>query len=175
MSRDSPSSQSGETSVTPTDPAARRLLTESLVAELAAEERALGPAEFEELAAAVEGTLDAPARAVWEERLARDPGLARRAAELSAFAREAWPQAAPAPRRAPLAWRWAAGVAAALLLALLVAGRGGEQPRHAPAAVPATGVAAALPAPSTPAPAATIFADGFESGDASRWVSSPSG
>ncbi len=48
-------------------------------------ERELDAVDFEELAAAVEDRLEVGQREVWEERLARDPELTRRAAELARF------------------------------------------------------------------------------------------
>lgn len=148
-------------------------LAAALAADFAAAEGALEPVDFEELAAVVEGTLDAGAQALWRERLDRDPALAARAEALAAFRREAYPEPAlrPVPHRAArVAWRWAAGIAAALLVGLFVVGR---NPQRAPAPAPP---AAAVAAPALPAATTSdqeIFADGFESGDASRWVTSP--
>jgi len=148
-------------------------LATALAAELAAAEGALEPVDFEELAAAAEGTLDAGAQALWRERLERDPALAARAEALAAFRREAYPEPAmrPVPHRAArVAWRWAAGIAAALLVGLFVVGRG---PERVPASAPPTAAVAAPALPAAPASDQAIFADGFESGDASRWVTSP--
>jgi hypothetical protein len=136
---------------------AERLLA-GFATDLAAEERALGAVEPDELAAVADGRLDAAALAVWQERVARRPELAARAEDLAAFRRQAYPEPArvrafPAARRT--AWRWAAGIAAALLVALLGWARTQER--------------------SSPPPAQSIFSDGFESGDASRWATdSPS-
>jgi hypothetical protein len=136
---------------------AERLLA-GFAADLAAEERALGPVEPDELAAAADGGLDAAALAVWQERVARRPELAARVEDLAVFRREAYPEPARLvifPRAQRTAWRWAAALAAALLVALLGWARTRER--------------------SSPPPAQSIFSDGFESGDASRWATdSPS-
>ena len=136
---------------------AERLLA-GFAVDLAGEERALGPVEPDELAAAADGRLDAAALAVWQERMARSPKLAARVEDLAAFRREAYaetPRELTLPRLQRNSWRWAAALAAALLVALL--GWARTQQR------------------SSPPPDQSIFSDGFESGDASRWATgSPS-
>lgn len=148
----------------PASPAVEHLLA-GFAAELAAAERALGPVEPDELADAADGRLDAGALAVWEERVARRPELAARAGDLAELRRLADAEPARAlafPRARRIGWRWAAGIAAALLVALLGWARTGER------SLRSAGGEVAAPSPAQP-----IFSDGFESGDASRWSTSP--
>jgi hypothetical protein len=152
--------------------AAARLLGR-LEADAARAERELGAPELDEVVRAAEGRLDDAERALWEERVARSPELARRAGALARFAAEAYPERArivalPAARRRDAAPRvgwlgWAAAAAAAL--AVVLVGTGGP-----------TEEAAEAFAPTSPPATELVFADGFEHGDPSSWSTvSPSG
>ena len=154
----------------PTDRAAEaaaELWLARLAGELEAEERALEPADFadfEGIVRAAEHGLDEGERALWQERVARHPELARRAAELAAFRAEAYPQGArvlafPRGSRATGPWLGWAAAAAALLLAVLLRS-------NAPTFVPED--LQAGPAPVNREE--PVFFDGFEGGDPSSWT-----
>jgi hypothetical protein len=147
--------------------AAERWLA-GLEAVLEAEERALEPAGFEEVARAAEHALEEGERALWEERVARRPELARRAADLAAFRAEAYPERARVlvfPRASSPAvgpWLGWAAAAAALLLAVILQSNG---PGLAPEDLQAG------PAPPAAPAGQPLFVDGFEAGDPSSWTS----
>jgi anti-sigma factor RsiW len=129
-------------------------------------------ADFDLLSRAVDGELDPAERALWEERVARDPHLARRAESLAAFRAELGDGTARVlefrrkPARLSLAG-WAAA-AAVLLLAVLL--------REAPRLAREHGSASAAAPRLLDWSGEQLFADGFEAGDASGWSSvAPSG
>jgi hypothetical protein len=136
-----------------------------LQAGLDSEERALEAADLEEVVRAAEHRQAEDERALWEERVARQPELARRAAELAAFGAEAYPEGARvlafpgAPARTAAPWLGWAAAAAAVLLAILLRP---DAPTITPQELQAG------PAPDLPAE--TLFADGFEGGDPSSWA-----
>jgi len=150
---------------TPSRREAAQRLARELGRQLQDAELALDDVAPDELVAAAEGAQDEPERLLWEERVVRQPELARRAAELAAFIAAARPGArrslaARWPRR-PTQSRWFAplAAAAALLVALLLS-LATPAPRPRPTSA------------ATPPPAVTnrvLFANGFESGNLQSW------
>lgn len=144
-----------------------RRAADELFEQLATEEAALEPVAFEELAAAVDGQLDESEALLWEERVARDPLLARRVADLEQFRDQLErPAARLLSFRGPSSARrwlgWAAAAAAALVVAIGLRAGSTERPAAREAlAVPLTSAPASEPSP--------LFADGFEAGDVSSW------
>ena len=157
----------------PADPAG---LLAALGRQLAAEEVRLGPVSDDEIVAYVDGTADEGDRLLFEERLARDPSLARTVADLAALRTSLEADERPVEtarilpfRRRELRHRigWAAAAAAALLAAVLLA-----PPRTGlPPASGAPAAAAAVPAP----PPQPLFVDGFEAGSPASWSSATAG
>lgn len=153
--------------------------------QLALEEARLEPVSFEEIEAYVDGTGDEAGRALFAERIERDPALAASVADLAAL-RTALegeiPDAAPrrshpvsarllplrrSTNRRPQQWLgWAAVAAAALTAAVLVG------PSFAPSDTEPQ--LAAEQAPGHP-PAEAVFADGFEAGSSEGWTVVTSG
>ena len=153
-------------------PTAGRAL-EAFAASLRRESEQVGPggvdeAGFDELCRAVDGELDEAEAALWTERLAHDPGLARRAADLERFRAELAPSGRVLSFRRPPARVSLSGwlaAAAVLLLAVSV--------REIPKIVAEHG---SLRAAADRLFEEEVFADDFEAGEASGWSSaSPSG
>jgi hypothetical protein len=155
----------------PSDPTMGAQALDRFLAGLAAERAALEPVEFEELARAVDGELEPGEEELWQERLALEPALASRAADLDRFraSLEGAEVVAFRPRPKPVSFAgwWAA--AAILLLALGIE----WAPRLATRA-------AELRASRRPAMIEwshqELFQDGFENGSVAAWSSvAPSG
>jgi anti-sigma factor RsiW len=150
--------------------------------QLAREEARLEPVSFEEIEAYVDGTGDESSRALFAERMERDPALVASVADLAAL-RVALEGEIPdaSPRRIPsdparlVPFRrsanrrrlgWAAAAAAALTAAVLVG-----------PSVSRRGGAPEIAAEPAPAAAAVqqVFADGFEAGSSEGWTAVSSG
>jgi len=169
------SSRAEKSAVTPDPPTPNRAETAAerwlarLDATLAAEERGLEPADFDQVARAAEHRLDADERPLWEERVARNPELALRAADLGRFRAEAYPESARVlafpslVRHAAAPWLGWAAAAAAVLLAVLLRS-------SAPTLAPEELQAGPTSEPSSSTPGETLFSDGFENGDPSSWT-----
>lgn len=147
------------------DTAARRAWS-ALARSIEREEAALEAAGFDELSASLDGE-DASLDGLVGELAARDAGLSARLDGLRAFRDAAYPEigeVVPLRRRSqPPLWLGWAAAAAALVVAVAL--------RLAPAPQPDPAFQA-----RTEVPGETLFADGFESGDADAWTAlSPSG
>ena len=129
---------------------------------LAASPARLEPISFEEIVAYVDRRLPDERRAALAERLGHDPALAAEVEDLENLRAELAPARVLKFRARPVQFRWALAAAAALLLAL---GSSYLVPRLAPESRGATDAAL----DTAPAAKATVFTDGFESGDSTRW------
>ena len=169
---------------TPTATPVGRTLAE-MTRQLASEEAGLEPVSYEEIESYVDGRGDEGSRALFVERLERDPALAAAVTDLAAFRAELEAERPLARRilpfrrpeipsevrrretRHPGTRRIALGAAAAaaLLAAVLVgpSSRWDSTVAQAPTGAPRE--AAAQP----------VFADGFEAGSAASWTSAASG
>ena len=172
------STEADERAMTPPSPDPNRFppaerALESFAAGLRRESELAGQggfdeAGFDELCRAVDGELDESESALWTERLAHDPGLGRRAADLDRFRAELAKNGRVLSFRRPPARVSLSGwlaAAAVLLLAVSV--------REVPKIVDEHG---SLRAAAASMFEEEVFADGFEAGEASGWSSvSPSG
>jgi hypothetical protein len=149
---------------------ARRALA-GFVASLRTERDGLEAPDFEELARAVDGDLDLGERELWQERVAADPELGRRAAELAQFRAAIGESGSVVPfGRPPGRVSLSGWLAAAAVLLFVVA------IREVPELVSKYGSLRAAAPRVFDLRDEPVFADGFEGGDASSWsTSSPAG
>jgi len=130
--------------------------------------------EYEQLEAAVDGTLDPVEAELFASRLAGDPLLQREFDELVALRDRlkvvpAARRVAPAASAAFSSRRWLGFAAAAMLLIAASVGLRLDLGRTAPLPAGSAGVAAADRMSTAQRPAEPLFADSFEGGTTDSW------